>query len=125
DRVDGRSDLFALGAMLYQVLTGKHPFRRGDATETLALTLVEDPRPPAEIDRDCPLLLSDLCVELLAKDPDRRVASADEAARRLDEFLDGAKERERRVAEARRLCAEACGPIGRLELLERERVRLV
>jgi serine/threonine-protein kinase len=117
-------DLFALGVILYEILTGVSPFRRDSAPLTLVATYSEAARAPTAIVPSCPLLLSDLCLALLEKDPASRPDSAEAVARRFEEFLDGVRETERRSAEARRLCELAEAPLGRWRDLEAERVRL-
>ena len=79
---------------------------------------------PSEINPSCPLLLEDLCLALLAKDPKARPATADRVAVQIEEFLEGAKEKARRMEEARKLCARAEEPVKRFHQLEEERRRL-
>lgn len=111
--VDHRADLFALGVILYEVLTGKHPFRRADTAKTITATYADEPERPSAVAPGCPLLLEDLCLELLAKSPADRPTTAERVAARLEEFLEGAKERDRRALEARRLCSAAEIPVAR------------
>jgi serine/threonine-protein kinase len=122
--VDHRADLFALGVTLYEVLTGRSPFHGKSHAETLLNTWEKTPKRPTEITTDCPLLLEDLCLALLAKDPKERPQSAEDVARLIEEFLEGAKERERREEEARKLCARAEEPVRRFRHLDAERQRL-
>jgi eukaryotic-like serine/threonine-protein kinase len=124
ERGDRRADLFALGVVLYEVLTGVQPFKRETPADTIAATYAEEPARPSTLVPSCPLLLEDLCLALLSKNPDDRPSTADEVATRLEEFLDGAKENERRLAEAKRLAAEAAEPVRRYHELEDERQRL-
>ncbi|MDB4939295.1 MAG: putative serine/threonine-protein kinase pknH, partial [Labilithrix sp.] len=123
--VDHRVDLFALGVVLYEVLTGTHPFRRNAPAETLAATYGDEPVRPSQIAPACPLLLEDLCLALLAKDPAARPSSAEEVALRIEECLEGAKETDRRAAEARALCVKAKVPTARYQALGTERGRLI
>jgi tRNA A-37 threonylcarbamoyl transferase component Bud32 len=85
DDLDGRSDLFSLGVVLYQSLTGEPPF----AGETLhAVThkiLTTKPKPLRDLSPHVPRELADIVDRLLAKDRDRRFATADELARALAE----------------------------------------
>jgi serine/threonine protein kinase/formylglycine-generating enzyme required for sulfatase activity len=125
EKVDHRADLFAVGVMLYEIVCGQHPFEGRTATEITINTWEKTPKRPSEIAPHCPLLLEDLCLALLAKDPDRRPQSADEVAERIEDFLEGAKEKERRSEEARALCEKAKEPVARYQQFETERLRLV
>jgi predicted Ser/Thr protein kinase len=78
--VDGRTDLYALGATLFELLTGEVPFTRGDPTYHHRLTAPPDPRERAPA---IPELLAALVLALLAKRPEARPASAAEVAERL------------------------------------------
>jgi len=73
------SDWYAVGVMLYQVLTGELPFKDRDL-ELLRRKKVGRPLPPIELDHNAPLELSDLCMRLLEPDPVRR-ASYEEVIR--------------------------------------------
>ncbi len=75
DPVDHRSDLFAFGALLYEMLIGRSPFRAATALGTIQRVIHEDPPPPHELRSDLPDELSRLIVRLLEKDPMRRPPS--------------------------------------------------
>jgi len=78
--VDHRSDLYSLGVTLFQFCTGGVPFQQGDVTYHHAHTPPPDPR---ERVPEIPETLALLILELMAKDPDARVQSADEVVQRL------------------------------------------
>src|SRR5262249_38987925 len=82
------------------------------------------PKRPREIVPSCPLLLEDLCLKMLAKERAERPTSAELVASEVEAFLEGAKERERRRAEALSLCERAREPVARFQHLETERQRL-
>jgi serine/threonine-protein kinase len=105
--IDDRADLFALGAILYEILTDRQAFDGETIPAILDATLHDTPRRPREIAHACPLVLDDLCMALLEKDPARRPRSAADVAAEVEAFLEGAKERERRIDEAQRLVAQA------------------
>ncbi|HEY8079514.1 MAG TPA: protein kinase, partial [Labilithrix sp.] len=123
DTVDHRIDIFALGVVLYEMLTGVAPFEGKITPEIILATCTKDPQLPREIVPGTPLLLEDLCLAMLAKDPKDRPPSCDEITRRIEEFLEGAKERERRREEARTLCVRAKEIVARFVELEDERKR--
>jgi serine/threonine-protein kinase len=125
ETLDHRSDLFSLGVVLYEILTGRHPFVMDHPSATLLAAASRDAVPPRDVAPGCPLLLDDLCMQLLAKNRSERTQSADEIAEQVEAFLEGAKERERRREEARRLCERAGESSRHYHELEAERQRLV
>jgi serine/threonine protein kinase/tetratricopeptide (TPR) repeat protein len=82
--LDPRSDLFSLGSLLYEMLTGTSPFRGGNATETLARICSYQQPPASRVRREVPQEVSGLIDRLLAKDPRRRPANASEVSEALE-----------------------------------------
>lgn len=123
--VDGRADIFALGVVLYELLTGTHPFDVGAGAGAMILATIDrNPKRPRDVVPSCPLLLEDLCLKMLSKSRDERPKSADDVTAEVEAFLEGAKERERRRIEALTLCERAKEPILRYQHLETDRQRL-
>ncbi|HYM04663.1 MAG TPA: serine/threonine-protein kinase [Stellaceae bacterium] len=81
--IDGRTDLFAAGAMLYELLTGAKPFPGRDATEVMAMILHQNPPEPAELGASLPFALDAALRRALAKRADDRFQTADEFAEAL------------------------------------------
>jgi serine/threonine protein kinase/predicted Zn-dependent protease len=85
--VSNTTDVYGLGAVLYQLLTGQPPFAGGATYETIKLLLDTEPRQPRllnpKIDRD----LSTICLKCLEKDPKRRYSSALSLAEDLERWL--------------------------------------
>jgi len=87
--VDGRSDLFSLGALLYNLLTGAPPFV-GETLETISQQVLhKDARPPSECVDALPRKLDGLVARMMAKDPAERYQNGDEIAQELARALDG------------------------------------
>jgi serine/threonine-protein kinase len=80
--IDGRSDLFSAGVILYQFLTGERPFS-GSATATMHKVLEEDPLPPSRFNVQVPGAMDAVVRKALAKRPDERYQNADEFAAAL------------------------------------------
>jgi CheY-like chemotaxis protein len=81
--IDVRSDLFAVGVVLYECLTATLPFEADAPVALIAKILNEEPLPPSRLNPDIPDALSELIVALLAKDPADRVQTAAELGERL------------------------------------------
>ncbi len=82
--LDGRSDLFAVGVMMWQMLTGQYLFAAGTTSETLARVLFAPVPGPRSVAPDVPADLEAVTLRLLAKDPAARYATAEDA---IDDLL--------------------------------------
>ncbi len=86
---DARSDLYALGAVIYHALCGRPPFMGEDVAQVLRQHVATAPEPLCRYRPDAPPALEALVLKLLAKDPRDRQASASEVRRELAELLGG------------------------------------
>jgi hypothetical protein len=86
DRVDGRTDIYSLGVVLYELLTGVRPFA-GHVISLRDKIIHEVPRPPRQLDRNVPKELEAICLMAIARDPARRYQRAEDLAEDLRCFL--------------------------------------
>ena len=87
-QLDGRSDVYAVGVILYEMLTGVRPFSATSSQTVLHRILHEDPRLPRTFKREIPVDLESICLKAMEKDVALRYASASEMADDLQRFLD-------------------------------------
>lgn len=101
--IDGRTDVYSLGATLYELLTLRPPFEGRTAAELVEQIRIKDPASPRQLDRRIPRDLETIILKALAKRVNDRYATAQELGEDLERFLNHEPVQARRI-----------GPVGRL-----------
>lgn len=100
--LDHRTDIYSLGATLYEMLTLQPPFKGERRDQLLAQILHKDPTPPRRINKKIPVDLETICLKSIDKDPDKRYQTARDLAKNLERFVNRFEISARRV-----------GPVGK------------
>ena len=112
-RIDGRTDLYSLGVVLYELLTGRLPFRASELQELLRQVRDDEPQPPRQLARDIPPDLERACLKALAKHQQDRYITAGDFAEDLQRVIEAAaasvtRHWRRHPRRRRRLCPRRC-----------------
>ncbi len=109
DKVDATSDVYALGAILYEILTLSPPFEGSTVEEVLNKVRNEEVEPPSvrAPERDIPPDLEEICMKALQKEQENRYQSAQELHNEVEKFIEGIRQKERQRQQAHELFEQA------------------
>ncbi len=110
NKIGPATDVYALGSLLYETLTGRPPFRAETRQQTLELVRTKKPTPPSQLHKDLSPYLEAICLKCLQKEPALRYAGARELVEDLERYLRGEKPPSVRVPwhDRRKLVLGAC-----------------
>ena len=102
DQIGPRTDIYSLGAILYDLLTGQPPFKEDTPVGTLMLVINKEVDPPSDINPDCHRDLEAICMKCLEKKPSDRYGSSAELAEEFDRVLEGVPVHARQLTQLQR-----------------------
>ena len=86
-QVDARSDIYAIGVLGYEMVTGQSPFKGDSVIATMTLRLKSDPTPPIDLRKDCPAKINEIIIRAMERNPELRYQSAIDMYHDLQEYL--------------------------------------
>jgi serine/threonine-protein kinase len=92
-KVDARSDIFSMGVLSYEMLTGVRPFTGDSVPQIMEEVKSRNPQPPTKLNPEIPLWLEDIMAKMLAKNPDRRFGSCGEISKAINRHLSNGSEK--------------------------------
>lgn len=116
--VDARTDIYSLGAVMYEMLAGCKPFKSSDNTKLLHLIAHKNPPAPHALDAGVPLILSQIAMKAMSKRPEKRYQRAEEMAQDIKRYMVNEKRsrKRQRGALASGQSKPAADPLTRTEI---------
>ncbi|MCZ6635925.1 MAG: protein kinase [bacterium] len=100
DQLDGRTDLYSVGILMYELFTGQLPFTGPNPVTVIYKHMEEEPTPPGQWAKELPVAVEKIILRAMGKSPDERWASATEMREAIEALLEGREEEAEEEAEA-------------------------